>query len=268
MSGLGERIAFAAGPVPVEVEVRAPEALEAVRALFPTAESDGRAPDVVLDRAGPALRLSSGAQVWSSPDLPEVLTTLELRVSEEAVGRSGHLALHAGGVVLRDGALLLAGPSGSGKSTLTAGLARRRFPVLGDDAVLLAHDGLVHPLRRRIKVEEPARTLLGLPPPAGPLRAVWPHAAFYDPADLGGRWAEPAAVSAVVLPQRLPGGNATLEPIRSAEALHDLLGNVLLRVRVSAEDFTAASDALGRARCFRLRYADCVAAVELLATLA
>ena len=50
----------------------------------------------------------------------------------------GRYHVHAAGVVAPDGrAWLLTGDSGCGKSTLTYALARRGWPVLGDDGVVL-----------------------------------------------------------------------------------------------------------------------------------
>jgi hypothetical protein len=50
----------------------------------------------------------------------------------------GRFHVHAAGVVASDGrAWLLAGESGSGKSTLAYALARAKWPLLGDDGVLV-----------------------------------------------------------------------------------------------------------------------------------
>jgi len=51
--------------------------------------------------------------------------------------------MHAAGVVAPDGrAWLLTGETGCGKSTLTYALARRGWPVLGEDGVVLQHDSI------------------------------------------------------------------------------------------------------------------------------
>lgn len=57
-----------------------------------------------------------------------------------ALAGSGELVLHASGVVLPRGAVLILGPSGAGKSTLAAVLARRGRPVLSDDAARLVEE--------------------------------------------------------------------------------------------------------------------------------
>lgn len=262
-----QRVAFATGHgPPIRTDVAVPGALEAVRALFPQgpAEAPGAPPDFALVETDEGFLIEVDRGAWTAPHLSGALTRLELLVAEEMVRRSGLPALHAGGVTLDAGALLVAGPSGSGKSSLTAGLAARGLPVMGDDAVLLGLDGTVHPLRRRLKVAEPARTLLGLPAPSGPLARLWPDSAFYDPADLGSRWSDPAPVRAVVLPTRVSEGVPSLRRIEPAVALGELLGHVLLRERVSPEAFDAAAEALGAARCYRLDYDAAPAAVETL----
>lgn len=64
--------------------------------------------------------------------------------------------VHAAGVVAQDGrAWLLTGDSGCGKSTLTYALARRGWPVLGDDGVVLeygAHGPIAHGWREPLRV--------------------------------------------------------------------------------------------------------------------
>jgi hypothetical protein len=55
------------------------------------------------------------------------------------------LVLHAGGVVTPAGAVAFLGEGGRGKSTLTASFVQQGFPVLGDDALMIApsRDGFV-----------------------------------------------------------------------------------------------------------------------------
>jgi hypothetical protein len=60
--------------------------------------------------------------------IPLVLSTRQLVLHASAVSVDGH-------------ALVFTGPCGSGKSTLAILLARRGFPVLADDAVVVAHRG-------------------------------------------------------------------------------------------------------------------------------
>jgi len=52
----------------------------------------------------------------------------------------GRLVLHASAVLTPRGAVAFAGETGQGKSTLAASLARRGFPVVADDCLLLEED--------------------------------------------------------------------------------------------------------------------------------
>jgi hypothetical protein len=52
----------------------------------------------------------------------------------------GRLVLHASAVSTPRGAVAFAGETGQGKSTLAASLARRGFPVIADDCLLLRED--------------------------------------------------------------------------------------------------------------------------------
>ena len=57
------------------------------------------------------------------------------------LSQRGKVVLHAGAVVLPQGAVAFMGRSGLGKSTLTATLAQRGYPMLTDDGLLLEERG-------------------------------------------------------------------------------------------------------------------------------
>jgi hypothetical protein len=57
------------------------------------------------------------------------------------LNQRGKVVLHAGAVVLPQGAVAFMGRSGRGKSTLTAALAQRGYPLLTDDGLLLEERG-------------------------------------------------------------------------------------------------------------------------------
>lgn len=249
----------------LRLDVCAPDAVEATRALFPRAlaAEEDEGPDFTLDRGDGGYELRTAEGVWRAPSLASILTRLELSVAEESVRRSGMVPVHAGGSVVAGRAVLLAGPSGSGKSSLTAGLAFRGHATLGDDVVLLGAGGRAHPVRRLLKVEEPARTLLGLPEGEPRLRALWPEAWFFEPEDLGSRWAEPAPVRAIAFLSRADAGTR-LEDLGGPDALPELLGGVLTPERISNAAFDAAAAALSEARCLRLTYADAPSALRAL----
>jgi hypothetical protein len=84
----------------------------------------------------------------------------------------GKTCLHGSAVAVDGRVLVLVGPSGSGKSTTAAALARRGYPVLTDDVVVLtdcATAFLVHPGYPRLRLWPDAVGLLCGAPDALPL---------------------------------------------------------------------------------------------------
>lgn len=265
------RVAYASASGPVVVEVAHEGAAEVALALFPDDRADdpGIDPYLTLRSDGDGFLLANPVGAWRSPTVEPLLVQMELALAEELVRRAGHPGFHAAGVVLGGGAVLFPGTGGTGKSSITVALARMGCPVLGDDVVILDPSGTVHPFRRLLKVEEPARTLLGLPEATGPLAGAWPDATFYRPAELGGRWADPVPVRAVVLLQRGIPGPPLLEPARASAVLPELISGLVLSPKVDTEAFDAVVAALASADCRTLRYdATRDAAEALVASLA
>jgi hypothetical protein len=54
------------------------------------------------------------------------------------LAHEGNLVLHAAGIRSDERAILFVGPSGSGKSTLAASFHNARYPLLGDDAIVVS----------------------------------------------------------------------------------------------------------------------------------
>ena len=93
--------------------------------------------DCVIDQSG--TRVTVFAPSGRPPDgLHHLLLDQVLPL---VLSHRGEFVLHATGVVLPAGAVVLAADAGSGKSTLAAALGCRGAQVLGDDAVLLAARG-------------------------------------------------------------------------------------------------------------------------------
>ncbi len=61
-------------------------------------------------------------------------------VAPLVMGLRGRLVLHASAVSTPRGAVAVAGGTGQGKSTLAASLARRGFPLVADDCLVLEHE--------------------------------------------------------------------------------------------------------------------------------
>jgi hypothetical protein len=133
--------------------------------------------------------------------------------------------IHAAGAVDPSGrAWLLTGPTGSGKSTLAYALARKGWPILGDDGVITeaGRTGPVIAYRWR----EPLRVSRGLIPSFPELEADTRHARMLpgDPrqrAEVPVRGTRSAPVAALVWVEQGPIDRIT--PLAPADALVELV---------------------------------------------
>ena len=112
---------------------------------------------------GDFLISADGREVRCCPQPGTPLDTLRHLFLDQVVplllSKRGHLVLHASAVAAPEGTLGFVGASGQGKSTLALSFAKRGFPVLADDCLLL---------------EERCDQLIAVPSYPG-LR-VWPEA--------------------------------------------------------------------------------------------
>ncbi len=149
--------------VPVAVTSNVAEALrrvdETYAAFRTTADPAGGATlKLRLDAidAGAAYLVADGQNErrWAAFD--GALLDLFDRLVHALLGRllaQGIYAIHAGAVVYRDGALLLAGRSGQGKTTLVLGLLQQGMGLLSDEfAVVEPATQLITPYRRSLHV--------------------------------------------------------------------------------------------------------------------
>ncbi len=90
---------------------------------------------------GDFLISADGAEIRCCPQPGTPLDTLRHLFLDQVVplllSKQGHLVLHASAVAAPQGALGFVGASGQGKSTLALSFAKRGFPVLADDCLLL-----------------------------------------------------------------------------------------------------------------------------------
>lgn len=95
----------------------------------------------------------AGRTVSSSPDLREVLRSLEWEVTL-AVAERAHdrIFVHAGAVEWKGKAILVPGRSFSGKSTLVAALVRAGAAYLSDEYAILDSTGACHAYPRRLSL--------------------------------------------------------------------------------------------------------------------
>ena len=99
---------------------------------------------------GRVLIAADGGELLCDPadGRPEWVTILWAQALPFAATLRGLEVLHAAGVAIGGGALLLAGQPGAGKSSLAAALVRRGAGLLGDDALALERRGdslIAHP---------------------------------------------------------------------------------------------------------------------------
>jgi hypothetical protein len=196
-----------------------------------------------------------GASVDDAWLLSHPLFTLPL---VEMLKRRGRYSIHAACLDVNGRALLLPGTSGSGKSTLSIALARAGFGFLGDDMTFLENvGGGVRVLGFPDEIDATDETLRFFselrhlaeqaPLPGWPKRRLDPAATF-------GRAPVPVSrPGAIVFPRVASAERSVLRPISRAEALLELVPNVLLTDPTCAQ---AHLDALGYlirdSLCYRL----------------
>ncbi|MEQ1758123.1 MAG: PqqD family peptide modification chaperone [Vicinamibacterales bacterium] len=198
------------------------------------------APDVVLH-----LRESNGGCVifdglmpvaWHSATAMMV-PALKLLLRTFAVARHAYfMELHAGVVLLGNGALLLPGSAGRGKTTLTAALVRSGGIYFSDEIALLEGISLnVRPVPLAMTIKPGSITpLLGLYPELStldehlredrqPVRYLPPRPESRCPADQA-----PLPVRWVVFPHYEAGSETLVNPLSPAQGLRRLLDESLV----------------------------------------
>lgn len=163
--------------------------------------------------------------------------------------------VHAAAVVAPDGgAIVFAGPSGAGKSTLAYALARRGWPVLGDDGVLLSSGVEVCATAWR----EPLQVSRALASEFPELAARDALADLGDPRQripVSATLARRAPVRALLIPQL--GGTDRLTSIGPTEAMSVLVRQspwVLLADAHASAHLAALQQIVERTPAFRLEH--------------
>jgi hypothetical protein len=200
------------------------------------ARPSGCGVDVAVIEAGEGVNIAAaGRLIGGAPSVAAAAVALRAALTQLAVERSGGLcAVHAGSLMIGDGALLLPGNAGSGKSTLLAGLAASGLEMLSDDTSLLVGDSLraaslptglcvkpggYHVLASRF------RNLADLPEWSRPDGLV----AKYLRPGLDLAWAAPDSVVPVrwmIFPQYHPAHQTQLVSLARARALERLLPGI------------------------------------------
>ena len=264
------------GEVPIRVTCHCAD----VATAFAPLAAPARAPKGTSAQVRLALFRAGGAYVLTCDDhvvdriaaAPATRWVLVRHLVAMARNRSWLALLHAGGVGLRAGCLLLCGDSGAGKSSLLAGLVHAGLPFVADDIVPLEQrSGLVWPVRLAISIKRGSWPVIGGLFPelarapvvrfAGrSMRFLWPDARIVASDSAG----YPAA--AVLFPQYVADAPATLIRLDPAASLALLGegGSVLPSTDAGLEEFLAW---WYRLPAYRLRYGrleDAVAKVRAL----
>jgi hypothetical protein len=176
----------------------------------------------------------------------------------ESLKRRGLYSLHAAGLGRAGRALLVAGSSGAGKTTLTIALARAGFDFLSDDMLFLSTrtGGVrVHAFPDEVDVtDSTARFFPELCPLlTRPRQPGWPKWSFRVETVYRTNVAWTCAPAAVVFPRIAHTAGSRLEPMRSDEALLELLPNVLLtEPRACQAHLAALAELTSSTPCYRL----------------
>jgi hypothetical protein len=167
------------------------------------------------------------AEQWR---LSHPLLTLSLI---EQLKRRGLFSLHAAGVARQGRALLVVGTSGAGKTTLSLALVRAGFDFLSDDMLFLDPDGnppRVHAFPDEVDItQHTAEFFPELRPLADtPRRRGFPKWTLRAEAVFGAHIAWTCQPAALIFPRISAAAASRLEPMRSSDALMEMLPNVLL----------------------------------------
>jgi hypothetical protein len=186
---------------------------------------------VVEDQPCRRLRAYVGGRRLVATRVPSLVPAYLLwALNQEVVGRAtGSLLVHAAAAE-RDGAVVvLPGDQGSGKSTLVAGLLRRGYRYVTDEALAIdTATGRLRPYPKALSLEEGSWPLFPeMIPDLSAAQQTYAGAQWHIPAaHLGAKTMAPDAVPRVVLSPRYRAGAPTaVKPLRPAEGLVLLVEN-------------------------------------------
>jgi hypothetical protein len=145
----------------------------------------------------------------------------------------GVVCLHAAAIAAGDGCFAVLAPAGHGKSTTAAACARRGWPVLTDDVLVLREqngEALVCPAYPRVRLwPEAAEALFGSAdalPRITPENDTW-HKRYLSLDIPGYRYAaDPLPLRSIYTHERQACPTPTFETLTTADALVTLIGNV------------------------------------------
>lgn len=178
------------------------------------------------------------------------------------------LLLHAGGVALKDQAILLPAETASGKSSLTLGLLEKGFSYLSDD--LGAIDPVTeraYPFPKRIKlIPDALGSFPGLEERLEDRKFVpfrlWER--FVRPEDVGAQVAAPASIRWLVFPTTDFDGPPRLLPMSKAVSVKEMAANCFNLYRYGERGVVLLTRIAQEAQAFTLEGGSLRERVELL----
>jgi hypothetical protein len=177
----------------------------------------------------------------------------------ELLKRMGLYMVHAAGLSVAGKGLLVAGQSGAGKTTLAIALVRAGFGFLADDTVFLSSgERGLRILAFPDEVDVTPHTLEFFPElqPMSPAPKLNPRLkqAVCVTTTYGVRPCWECVPEVIVFPRRGQSGRSMLSPMPKAEALLELVCNVLRTdARSSQAHLDALAELVRKSRCFRLQ---------------
>jgi hypothetical protein len=204
-------------------------------------------------RAVVTLRAPTPELFWPTTHLLFLLPLIEM------LKRRGVFSVHAAALSVDGAGLLLAGGSGAGKSTLALALLRAGFAFLGDDMCFLAPapDGVrtlsfpdeIDVAEHTARLIPELRFLLDRELPPGARKRPLLVEEVYDV-----RPATECRPTVLVFPRVAHTDRSVLAPMDAAEALLELVPNVLLtEPRAAQAHLDALGLLVGQCRCYRLQ---------------
>ena len=130
------------------------------------ADSTSASP-IVVEPDGHDYRIVSGDSVLRASKtrlIPYVVSHVNQKAAASRLGKEFPV-LHAAGVALDDGVIILPGRSGSGKSTLSAGLVHAGFQYLADELLAVRQGGRVFGYPKAITLKDESWAGLPVGPP-------------------------------------------------------------------------------------------------------
>jgi hypothetical protein len=202
-----------------------------------------------------------GEVVDEPGDAPRAVGLLLWRINRGAIEDSQDLVLlHAGGVVVDGGGVILAGDMEFGKTTLTTGLLLAGADYLTDEAVGLApNDELLHGYPRSLSLDEGSWRLFPELEPELPeiLQPYVPHQWQVRASSLPGVTAlTQAAPRLVVLPRYRSGATLAVRRLPGADALLRLSACVFPSALPRRHILERLARLLRTAPCYELEHGD------------